>query len=146
MRVQTTAIDTINKGPEFGIECSNSNKRLSRSCASFAPFTDNDSQIKVFGCSYSDKNEIEVKSNQMSIQELLEFWKEREPDMQSNNFIDEINAKFDNSDDANNRLDVANFIDPVEMSHPLPVTSNQISFNLGAMMARAEVERRMGIH
>lgn len=44
--------------------------------------------------------------------------------MQSNNFIDEINAKFDNSDDANNRLDVANFIDPVEMSHPLPVTSN----------------------
>ena len=60
----------------------------------------------------------------MSIQELLEFWREREPDMQSNNFIDEINAKFDNSDDANNRLDVANFIDPVEMSHPLPVTSN----------------------
>jgi hypothetical protein len=60
----------------------------------------------------------------LSIQELLEFWKERELDVQSNNFIDEINTKFDKSDDANNRLDVANFIDPVEMSHPLPVTSN----------------------
>ena len=60
----------------------------------------------------------------MSIQELLEFWKERELDVQSDNFIDEINAKFDKSVDTNNKLDVADFIDPVETSHPLPITSN----------------------
>jgi hypothetical protein len=54
----------------------------------------------------------------------LEFWKERELDLKSDNFIEEINAKFDKSDDANNKLDEAGFIDPAEMSHPLPITSN----------------------
>jgi hypothetical protein len=43
LRILTTAVDSLNKGPESGIDCCNSNRRLSKSCASFAPFAENDS-------------------------------------------------------------------------------------------------------
>ena len=76
----------------------------------------------------------------------MDFWKDRELDLQSDDYIEEINNKFDQSEAALNRLEVAGFIELVEVSHPLPTPSEFISFNIGEMMARDEVASERKCH
>ena len=76
----------------------------------------------------------------------MEFWKEREVDLQSDDFIDEINNKFDESNRATNRLEIAGFIELAEMSHPIPAPTEFISFNIGEMMAREEIASERKCH
>ncbi len=40
-------------------------------------------------------NRLEVKSDQASMQELIEFWNEREIDLINGDFINEINNSVD---------------------------------------------------
>ena len=40
-------------------------------------------------------NKLEVKSDQASIQELMEFWNERENDLNNGDFMNEINNSVD---------------------------------------------------
>ena len=58
--------------------------------------------------------------------------------MQINDFIKEINNNVNSSEEKLNQLEVGVIIELVEMSHPLPVSSDFISFNIGEMMAREE--------
>ena len=76
----------------------------------------------------------------------MEFWKEREVDLQSDDFIDEINNKFDESNGATNRLEIAGFIELAEMSHPIPAPTEFIAFNIGEMMAREEIASERKCH
>lgn len=76
----------------------------------------------------------------------MEFWKEREIDLQSDDFIEQINNKFNESGEAPNRLEVAGFIELAEVSHPLPAPSEFIAFSIGEMMAREEVASERKCH
>ncbi len=81
-----------------------------------------------------------MKSDQASIQELMEFWNERENDLNNGDFINEINNRVDVGENISlQKLEVGQFID-VECSMPSPVVSeNCISFSLGEMMRKEEV-------